>query len=89
MPVPARPTTNADSRISLRTVSAELDFVGRYILDYDADNKPSQAEKDRIRTALFQAQADLDHVVAKLIAAVLGDPQDIPIGEQTITPPAA
>ena len=88
MPVPARPTTNADSRISLRTVSAELDFVGRYILDY-TDSTPSQAEKDRIRTALFQAQADLDHVVAKLIAAVLGDPQDVPSGEQTIAPPSS
>jgi hypothetical protein len=73
--------TNSDSLISLSTVSEELNFIGQYLKDYHGTT-PSPAEKDRIRTALFQAQADLDFVVKKIIKATLGD-QDLPTGEQT------
>lgn len=87
MPTPAAAITNTavtnpDSLISLSTVSLELSYIAQYLKDYHG-TAPSLAEKIRIRTALFQAQADLNFAVNNLVKATLGD-QDLPAGETVI-----
>jgi hypothetical protein len=82
--VPIKVST-AGSLMTLATVSSEISFIAGWLADY-GDAAPPVSERVRIKAALTQAQTDLNHVIARILAKPnMGDGgQDNEVGQQTV-----